>query len=84
MRWVKLPDQVDAMRLYQAALAEGVSINPGPEWSTGKAHAHSRIRICFASPSHQDIRDGIAKLAEVCHREFGVPMRSANVGRKAG
>ncbi len=82
--WVKLPDVVDSMRLYQAALAEGVSINPGPEWSTDKADAKSRIRICFASPSHDDIREGIAKLADVCHRTFGVPTRSGNVGRAAG
>ena len=32
--WVKLPDNVDAMQLYQAALKEGVAINPGPDWST--------------------------------------------------
>ena len=31
--WVKLPDQVDTLKLYQAALAAGVAINPGPEWS---------------------------------------------------
>ncbi len=81
--WVKLPDNVDSLKLYQAALKEGVAINPGPEWSTDKAHSQSRIRICFASPSHQEIRDGIAMLAEVCRREFGVPARSANV-TKAG
>jgi 2-aminoadipate transaminase len=80
--WVKLPDSVDAMKLYQAALKAGVAINPGPEWSTDRAHAGSRIRICFASPSHQDIRDGVALLAEVCHREFGVPERSANVEKR--
>jgi 2-aminoadipate transaminase len=77
--WVKLPDQVDTMKLYQAALAAGVSINPGPEWSTSKAHSTSRLRLCFASPTHQQIRDGVAALAEVCRKEFGVPTRSANV-----
>lgn len=80
--WVKLPDQVDAMRLYQKALAAGVAINPGPEWSVDAAHAKSRIRICFASPSHQQIREGIAVLAEVCRAEFGVPTRSANVQKR--
>lgn len=79
--WVKLPDNVDSLKLYQAALKEGVAINPGPEWSTDKAHSGSRIRICFASPSHQQIREGIAVLAEVCRREFGVPTRSANVAK---
>ena len=79
--WVKLPDQVDTLKLYQAALAAGVSINPGPEWSTNKPHSSSRLRLCFASPSHQQIREGVAVLAEVCRKEFGVPTRSANVER---
>jgi 2-aminoadipate transaminase len=81
--WVKLPDNVDTLKLYQAALAAGVSINPGPEWSTDKAHAGSRLRLCFANPSHQQIREGVAVLAEVCRREFGVPARIANVGAGA-
>ena len=79
--WVKLPDQVDTLKLYQAALAAGVSINPGPEWSTDKGHSGSRLRLCFASPSHQQIREGVAILADVCRREFGVPARSGNVER---
>lgn len=79
--WVKLPDNVDTLKLYQAALAAGVAINPGPEWSTDKAYAGSRLRLCFASPSHDEIREGVAVLAEVCRREFGVPERSANVER---
>jgi len=82
--WVKLPDNVDTLKLYQAALAAGVSINPGPEWSTDKAHAGSRLRLCFANPSHQQIREGVAVLAEVCRREFGVPTRIANVEARAG
>jgi 2-aminoadipate transaminase len=81
--WVKLPDNVDTPKLYQSALAAGVAINPGPEWSTDKAHGKSRMRLCFASPSHQQIREGVAKLAEVCRQEFGVPERSANVDRAA-
>ena len=79
--WVKLPDQVDTMRLYQAALAEGVAINPGPEWSVNKAYAGSRLRLCFASPTVEEIRQGVAILAEVCRREFGVPARIANVAQ---
>jgi 2-aminoadipate transaminase len=80
--WVKLPDHVDTLKLYQAALAAGVAINPGPEWSTDKAYAGSRLRLCFASPSQDQIRDGIALLADVCRREFGVPPRSANVEKQ--
>jgi len=80
--WVKLPDQVDTMKLNHAALAAGVAINPGPEWSTDAAHGRSRMRICFASPSHDEIRDGIAVLADVCRKEFGVPARIANVAQR--
>ena len=71
--WVKLPDGVDTAKLYQPALAAGVAINPGAEWSVNKVHARSRLRLCFASPSHEEIHQGVAALAEVCRREFGVP-----------
>jgi 2-aminoadipate transaminase len=77
--WVKLPDQVDTLKLYQPALAAGVAINPGPEWATDKTYGKSRTRLCFAHPSHEAIRAGVAALAEVCRREFGVPARIANV-----
>src|SRR5256885_17270630 len=82
--WVKLPDVVDPLSLNQAALAAGVAINPGPEWSTDKAYGKSRMRLCFASPTHDAIRQGVATLAEVCRREFGVPTRIANVEQRAG
>jgi 2-aminoadipate transaminase len=81
--WVKLPDNVDTLKLYQSALAAGVAINPGPEWSTDKAYGKSRMRLCFASPSHEQIKEGVAKLAEICRKEFGVPERIANVEKRA-
>ncbi len=80
--WVKLPDNVDTMKLYQAALAAGIAINPGPEWSVNKEYSGSRLRLCFASPSKEELRDGVAALAEVCRKEFGVPTRIANVAQR--
>jgi 2-aminoadipate transaminase len=71
--WVKLPDGVDALKLYQPAAAAGVVINPGPEWSVNESHARSRMRLCFASLSHEEIHQGVAALADVCRKEFGVP-----------
>jgi 2-aminoadipate transaminase len=32
----------------------------------------------------EEIRQGVATLAEVCRREFGVPARIANVQQSAG
>ena len=77
--WVKLPEQVDTLALAQAAAAQGIAINPGPEWSTDHDPAHSSLRICFANPTHDNLRQGVAKLAEICAREFGIPERIANV-----
>jgi 2-aminoadipate transaminase len=79
--WVKLPDAVDTTRLQQLALAAGVAVNPGVEWTTDASAGKRRVRICFAHPPEEVIRDGIATLAEVCHREFGVPSRAANAHR---
>ena len=79
--WVTFPDEVDTTRLAQVALKEGVEINPGAEWSADPEQGHHRARLCFGSASKQEIRDGIALLAEICHRETGIPARSANKER---
>src|SRR5262249_61139592 len=78
-----LPDVVAPLQVAKAAGPAGISINPGPEWSTDKAHGRSRLRLCFANPSHDAIRAGVAALAEVCRREFGVPSRLANLEQRA-
>ena len=70
--WVKLPDEIDTAKLYQRALAAGVAINPGAEWSVNKDHGRSRMRLCFASLSHEEIHQGVAALAEICRSEFGL------------
>jgi 2-aminoadipate transaminase len=80
--WVKLPDAVDTLKLFQPALKAGVAINPGPEWSVNREHSRSWMRLCFASPTEHEIREGVAALAEVCRREFGVPARIANVAAR--
>lgn len=80
--WVTLPDAVDTTALVAPALAAGVAFNPGAEWSTDPEAARHRMRLCFALPEEQVLRDGVAKLAEVCHRGTGIPERSANVSRR--
>jgi 2-aminoadipate transaminase len=79
--WVRLPDKVDTSRLAEVALQSGVALNRGAEWMTDTQAGARRLRICFAHPSERVIRDGVARLAEVCHREFGVPERLAKVHR---
>jgi len=35
--------------------------------------------LCFALPSKQQIKDGVAAFARVCFEETGIPPRSANI-----
>lgn len=79
--WMKLPDQVDIMKLVQPAAAAGIALNPGPEWSVEAAPARSRLRLCFALASKEEIRAGVAEFARVCYEQTGIPVRSANVQR---
>ncbi|MEM1306815.1 MAG: PLP-dependent aminotransferase family protein [Pseudomonadota bacterium] len=78
--WVKLPEQVDTTRLAAVAAKHGIAVNPGREWSVAD-DAGRHIRICYANPSEQALREGVARLADVCFETFGVPTRSANVER---
>ncbi len=77
--WITLPDGVDTTRLAQVAISEGVAINPGAEWSADADSGRHRLRLCFGNPDKQTIRDGVRKLAEICHRETGIPSRSGNI-----
>jgi 2-aminoadipate transaminase len=79
--WVTLPDSVDTMKLFEAASAEGVAINPGSEWVADPETGRHKMRLCFGNPTVDEIRGGVTKLAEICHREFGVPERGYNIER---
>ena len=79
--WLKLPDAVDLTKLIKPAAAAGLVFNPGPEWSCDPAAAMSHLRLCFALPSAQEIRDGVTTLARVCFEQTGIPQQSANKRR---
>ena len=75
--WLKLPEEVNTKTLANVASAEGVEINPGHQWSL-QSDATQYLRLCFANPSVETIHEGIAQLASICHREFGVPVTGDN------
>jgi len=77
--WVRLPEQVDTSRLAVAAAAEGIAFNAGAEWSVAGPRAKRWLRLCFANPTDEALRGGVAALAAACHKEFGVPARIGNV-----
>jgi 2-aminoadipate transaminase len=81
--WLKLPDRVDVRKLVAPALKAGIAFNPGPEWAVDGEAAKSRLRLCFALPTKEEIREGVARFARVCYEETGIPEQSGNV-RHAG
>src|SRR5215472_13521254 len=81
--WLKLPDRIDVTKLVAPAAKAGVVFNPGPEWSCNPGESTSHLRLCFALPSKDDIRAGVAAFARVCFEETGIPEQSANIRRTA-
>ena len=79
--WIKFPPEVDTLKLADKALEAGIAYNPGPQWSVDGEPARNNLRICFANPNIEEIREVVAKLADVFHAETGIPLRSANVSR---
>jgi 2-aminoadipate transaminase len=82
--WVRLPDQVDVRKLVKPAADRGIQFNPGPEWSCDPEAAKSQLRLCFALPSKEEIREGVAAFARVCFEETGIPAQSGNVRHAPG
>ena len=76
--WLKLPDAVDVRTLVAPAAKAGIAFNPGPEWAADGEAAKSHLRLCFALPSKEEIREGVAALAQVCFAETGIPARGDN------
>lgn len=77
--WVRLPEAVDVTKLVKPAADRGISFNPGPEWACDPDAARSQLRLCFALPSKEEIREGVAAFARVCFEQTGIPAQSGNV-----
>lgn len=79
--WIKLPASVDVRKLVKPAADAGIVFNPGPEWAVSATNSSNCLRLCFAMPDKQTIRDGVAELARVCYEQTGIPVRSGNLTR---
>jgi 2-aminoadipate transaminase len=79
--WMKLPDEIDIMKLVKPAADAGIALNPGPEWAIEGADSKSRLRLCFALTTKEEIREGVAALAKVCYEQTGIPAQSGNIRR---
>src|ERR1041384_2015346 len=62
--WVELPAGVDALRLHAKALAEKISLAPGPMFSPRESYRNC-IRLSFGEPWSPQIERAIGVLAYV-------------------
>ena len=61
--WARLPAGMNALDLLPHAVNKGVAFVPGAPFYAGQSDARA-IRLCFVSTSVEDIRRGVAALAE--------------------
>jgi DNA-binding transcriptional MocR family regulator len=68
--WVELPQNVDGLKLYQAALGQNISIVPGAIFSaTGQFRNH--IRISCGNPWSESIDRALMTLGRLCETKAG-------------
>jgi DNA-binding transcriptional MocR family regulator len=63
--WVKLPDYIDAIRFFQTALENGISVAPGPIFSADGGFRH-RVRLNYGCEWSARLDKAIATLGALC------------------
>ncbi|HEY2605128.1 MAG TPA: PLP-dependent aminotransferase family protein [Paraburkholderia sp.] len=66
--WVELPDHIDSIRLFQAALDSGISIAPGPIFSADGAFRQC-VRLNYGYPWSPQFDKAVATLGALCADE---------------
>ena len=80
--WLKLPEAVDGRSFAAAAAKEGILYNIGQEWAAEAEQGRNHIRLCFALTTEDEIREGVARIAQHCFEANGVPAFRDNVARE--
>ncbi len=62
--WVTLPDEIDSMSVFNAALKENVAVLPGVPFYIDGGGTNT-LRLNFSNSSDENIREGISRLARV-------------------
>jgi len=63
MLWVEMPESIDALRLHQLALAEGISIAPGPLFSVKRKYGNF-VRLNYG---HFNVKSTVNAVRTVGH-----------------
>jgi len=62
--WLELPEQMDALKLFHMALAQGISIAPGPIFSPTRRFGNC-IRLNYGSPWHESAERAMETLGRI-------------------
>ncbi|CAI3801469.1 HTH-type transcriptional regulator NorG [Pseudomonas sp. MM221] len=62
--WLELPEQIDALKLFHMALAQGISIAPGPIFSPTRRFGNC-IRLNYGSPWHEGAERAMETLGRI-------------------
>ena len=70
--WVELPDGCDALALHRQALAQGISLAPGPIFSASRAFTHC-IRLNYGHDWNERTEDALARLGTLAATQLRAP-----------
>ncbi|MBA1202755.1 PLP-dependent aminotransferase family protein [Pseudomonas capeferrum] len=62
--WLELPEQMDSLKLFRMALAQGISIAPGPIFSPTRGFGNC-IRLNYGSPWHPGAEQAMETLGRI-------------------
>ena len=77
--WATLPAQIDADNMIARSVERGVIYVAGSAFFVDGG-GHNIIRLAFSAPSHEKIREGVARLAAVVRGELAVTALASAVG----
>jgi DNA-binding transcriptional MocR family regulator len=66
--WVELPEEIDAMRLHEKAIADGVAFVPGEMFSASGMYRNC-LRLNCGNPHGVEIEDAVRRLGRMVARE---------------
>ena len=62
--WIELPQKIDAMRLYQLALEQGITIGPGYMFSISD-NFRNFIRLNYSSPWSSEVEQAVITVGKI-------------------
>ncbi|MCK4264000.1 MAG: hypothetical protein KAX27_03570, partial [Candidatus Aminicenantes bacterium] len=66
--WVKVPEEINTLELFYAAIEEKVAFVPGHVFYPEGYRKYNTMRINFSFPTMEEIVEGVKRLSSVVKR----------------